>query len=147
MQEFVPQFKSLDSKAKVKIRGSLASGVKLNPKKKSLEGKQFLFNPKDFDIDAYIVSERLFRGAKGKSKYDIRKGSLNGFRNPFVAQLTYQMRKKLEKITGNRDRGNQNNFFIVIRRPFNAKQSIKGDQNLAKEAGLDESHGNPLEID
>ena len=149
VQQFVPQFIALDANAKVKIRGSLATGIKMNPEKKAKNGDRYLFNSSDFDIDAYIVSNLLYRQAlETTSQTDASlRGQISGTKLFSVNTIIKAMRIALGKIAGNRDTGSTAwRFTILIRSEKNADYTTKKDRRNVSDLGFDESEGNPLTI-
>ncbi|MEP6519604.1 eCIS core domain-containing protein [Microcoleus vaginatus] len=149
MQQFVPRFQALDPNAEVHVKGSLASGVKLNPKKRSPSGEPYVFNPTDFDIDAYVKSNALYKQALQKGAVLRKPGEIVGSKSniPGFNQIIWDMRKELAKISGNRDVGDEMfRFNVFIRTDQNASSSIERDQKLAKNINQDASIGNPLII-
>ncbi|HEY9804205.1 MAG TPA: hypothetical protein V6D25_27990, partial [Leptolyngbyaceae cyanobacterium] len=149
MQQFVPRFQALDRDAQVNIRGSLASGVKMNPKKKASNGEPYVFNPTDFDIDAYVVSDNLFRQALNNNPTAARDGQIVGSKSGIkeVNKLIRDMREVLANISGNRDTGNVKwQFNVLIRSSGNADFTTKKDRRAVKTLGLEPSRGNPLTI-
>ncbi|WP_199302655.1 DUF4157 domain-containing protein [Oscillatoria sp. FACHB-1406] len=149
MQKFVPQFIALDPNAEVKIRGSLATGVKMNPEKRAKNGERYLFNPTDFDIDAYVVSETLYRkGLRLTGQQDAAvRGKIIGSKIPEVRQIIKDMRTVLADIAGNRDTGGQEwKFNVVIRSPRNADFTSRKDKQEVENLGLPPSRGNSLKI-
>jgi hypothetical protein len=149
MQAFVPAFKGLDPDAVVRIRGSLASGIKTNPAKVTDSGEQLLFNPSDFDIDAYVESNQLYREAleaEGSSD-EAAHGQVVGSAHPGVNAIIRRMRDVLSGITGNRDTGrNAFRFNVVIRSSRNAAFKTRQDQDKLEELGQPWHWGNPLTI-
>jgi hypothetical protein len=133
VQAFVPRFQALDPAAEVRIRGSIATGVKANPAKVDpVSGKRLLFNPTDFDVDAYIASDKLYGQAltaSGSSDAVIR-GKIPGSRLPAVNAIIREMRVALAKIAGNRDapKAVQYRFNVIIRSVRNDKSTIRQDQ-------------------
>jgi hypothetical protein len=133
VQAFVPRFQALDPVAEVRIRGSIASGVKANPAKVDpVSGKRLLFNPTDFDIDAYIASDKLYGEAlkaAGTSDGAVR-GKIPGSKLPAVNAIIREMRVALAKIAGNRDapKALQYRFNVIIRSVRNDKSTIRQDQ-------------------
>lgn len=149
MLAFVPQFQALDPNAEVHIKGSLASGVKLNPKKRSPTGEPYVFNPTDFDIDAYVKSDKLYRQALENGAQVRKVGEIIGSKSniPGFNKIIWDMRRELAKISGNRDVGEQMfQFNVFIRTQKNVANSIKRDQGLAEGIGSNPSIGNPLII-
>ncbi|BAZ50297.1 hypothetical protein NIES4103_29130 [Nostoc sp. NIES-4103] len=149
MQAFVPQFQALDPNAEVHIKGSLASGVKLNPKKRSPTGEPYVFNPTDFDIDAYVKSDKLYEQAIRNGAEARKAGEIVGSKSRIRAfnEIIKTMREKLAEISGNRDVGEEMyKFNVFIRTQKNVASSIKRDQDLAKKIGRNPSIGNPLII-
>jgi hypothetical protein len=137
MSEFVPEYQKIDPTAQVRIRGSLATGVKMNPDKKSASGEQYAFNPSDFDIDAYVVSEKIFlMGAKGKPAL-IARGEMDGRDIPETAAIITKMQEKLAGVTGNRDTGSKKSrFYVVIRTTTNARDKVLGDRREMTRPGI-----------
>jgi hypothetical protein len=133
VQTFVPRFQALDPAAEVRIRGSIATGVKANPAKVDpVSGERLLFNPTDFDIDAYIASDKLYSDAlkaSGSSDAAVR-GKIPGSRLPAVNAIIREMRVALARIAGNRDapRALQYRFNVIIRSVRNDKSTIRQDQ-------------------
>ncbi|MEH2258766.1 hypothetical protein [Nostoc sp.] len=149
MQQFVPRFQALDPDAQVNIRGSLASGVKMNPKKCASSGEPYVFNPTDFDIDAYVVSDNLFTQALKNNPTAVRNGQIVGSQSGIkeVKQLIWDMREVLAKITGNRDTGEVKwHFNVLIRSSTNASKTTNKDEQSVTALGLERSRGNPLTI-
>ncbi|MEH1949465.1 MAG: DUF4157 domain-containing protein [Nostoc sp.] len=149
MQQFVPRFQALDPDAQVNIRGSLASGVKMNPDKRASSGEPYVFNPTDFDIDAYVVSDNLFRQAIRNNSAAARNGQIVGSKSGIkqVNQLIRDMRDVLGNITGNRDTGNVKwHFNVLIRSSSNADKTTNKDRRSVTALGLEQSRGNPLTI-
>ncbi len=149
MQQFIPRFQALDSKAEVHVKGSLASGVKLNPKKRSPSGEPYVFNPTDFDIDAYVKSDALYRQALQNGAVVRKPGEIVGSKSkiPGFNEIIWDMRKELAQISGNRDVGEEMfRFNVFIRTDENVSSSIKRDQKLAGNIDQDASIGNPLII-
>ncbi len=149
MQKFVPRFQSLDPTAEVHVKGSLAAGVKLNPKKRSESGEPYIFNPTDFDIDAYIVSDKLFTQGIRNGAQARKPGEIVGSKSriPGFNQIIKDMRKELSKISGNRNAGeNEYKFNVYIRTTKNTQKSINRDKGLAREIGIDEERGQPMII-
>lgn len=153
MSAFVPRIQALDPGAEVKARGSLAAGVKLNPKKKSPDGERYLFNPTDFDIDAYIVSDKLYSHAmklQGKTPSKRVKdqkivGSKSGIRE--VKALVIEVREALTVVSGNRNLGEDAwQFNILIRSTGNTTYVQGEDREAVSELGLEPSRGNSLSI-
>jgi uncharacterized protein DUF4157 len=133
VQAFVPRFQALDPAAEVRIRGSIATGVKANPAKVDPgSGERLLFNPTDFDVDAYIASDKLYNDAlkaSGTSDAAVR-GKIPGSRLPAVNAIIREMRVALARIAGNRDapRALQYRFNVIIRSVRNDKSTIRQDQ-------------------
>jgi hypothetical protein len=148
MQQFVPEFQRLDSDAEVHIKGSLASGVKLNPKKRSKKtGEPYIFNPTDFDIDAYVVSDKLFKIGITRGVAIRKPGEMVGSKIQEVNNIIRKMRKELAKISGNRDVGeNEFKFNVFIRTKLNTDKSIEKDRGAAEAIGLPSNRGNPLMV-
>jgi hypothetical protein len=119
---FVERFKALDPLSALRIRGSLASGYK--GQHKALDtGERPLFNPDDFDIDAYLVSDALYLATlkeAGKTD-DAAKGQVTGSSHPKVNEIIRDVRVALARIPGNRDNRDTWRFNIIIRSARNAK--------------------------
>jgi hypothetical protein len=77
MAPFAEQFKSLDKDALLQVRGSLARGLK-GPGKTHPNGKRRPFDPLDFDVDAYVVSDTLFQQAIEKGAAPRNDGEVGG---------------------------------------------------------------------
>jgi hypothetical protein len=143
MQAFVPRFQALDPAAEVRVRGSIATGVKANPTKVDpVSGKRLLFNPTDFDIDAYIASDRLYGlalSASGTMDAAAR-GKIPGSKLPAVNAIIRDMRIALAKIAGNRDapKSLRYRFNVIIR-------SVRNDEYTMRQDNKD--MGGPLTID
>ncbi|HEX3477510.1 MAG TPA: DUF4157 domain-containing protein [Kofleriaceae bacterium] len=133
VQAFIPRFQALDPAAEVRVRGSIATGVKANPNKVDpVSGERLLFNPTDFDIDAYIASDKLYSqavSASGSSDAVVR-GKIPGSKLPAVNAIIRDMRVALAKIAGNRDapRSLQYRFNVIIRSVRNDKFTMQQDQ-------------------
>ncbi|BAZ16713.1 hypothetical protein NIES4071_85910 [Calothrix sp. NIES-4071] len=146
MQAFVPRFQALDTDAEVKIRGSLASGIK-GPNKVDKTGQRLLFNPTDFDIDAYVVSEKLFKEAVKKDPNAAARGQIAGSKHDQVNAIIGEMRIVLAKISGNRDvPPTEWKFNVLIRSRKNAAGTVKRDQKAMEELRFPGEWGNPLEV-
>jgi hypothetical protein len=146
MQHFVPIFQAQDPNAEVRIRGSLATGVKMNPKKKPPDRRRYVFNPTDFDIDAYVVSEKLFTESSPTAE-DRRKGHIAASKHPKLRNVLWDMRRALAKISGNRDIGEEMfKFTVLIRQAANAERTVREDQQGMKRLGFDSSEGNPIVV-
>lgn len=115
------------------MRGSI-TGVKANPKKVHPEtGKRLLFNPTDFDIDAYVASNTLYNQAlkaMGATDEDVG-GKVPGSKLPSVNQIIRDMRVALARIAGNRDapKSLQYRFNVIIRSFRNDNFTIRKDRN------------------
>jgi hypothetical protein len=133
LQPFVPRFRALDPAAELRVRGSLATGVKANPQKVDpVSGLRLLFNPTDFDIDAYIVSDRLYGQAltaSGISDAAVR-GKIAGSKLPAVNAIIREMRVALARIAGNRDapKDQQFRFNVIIRSVKNDEYTVWQDE-------------------
>jgi hypothetical protein len=149
MQPFVSQFLMLDPDAEVKIRGSLATGIKMNPEKIAANGERYLFDPSDFDIDAYVVSDALYLEAlntPGGNDASAR-GQISGTKLPSVNTIIKAMRLELGKIPGNRDKGNKAwRFNVLIRSERNADFTTKKDRSSVAALGFNANDGNPIRI-
>jgi hypothetical protein len=150
MQQFVPRITALDSAAQVRIRGSLAKGIK-GPQKIDKDGGRLRFDPEDFDIDAYVVSNKLYQQAitKGAVVRSGAKGVIVGSQSNIgaIKQIVKEARDVLAKISGNRDTGpDAFHFNIYIRTVANANNTTAKDQADAEDAGLEASRGNPLVV-
>lgn len=151
MQAFMPRFEALAPDAVVSVRGSLATGVKLNPRKRSETGEPYLFNPSDFDVDAYVVSNILYRRAlqaSGQRDAAVR-GKISGKRSrlPEMRGLIRDMSDELAKIAGNRDVGkNKADFDVYIRSTRNAAFVGRQERTEAKKLGVPLEQVKPLEI-
>ena len=77
--------------ARVGYRGSLARGFK-GPHKVDGDGKPLPFNPRDFDIDAFIVSEQL------AAEFGPREWWRSGARIPKINRMQHQIDKKLKRL-------------------------------------------------
>jgi hypothetical protein len=134
VQAFVPKFQALDAAAEVRVRGSIATGVKANPDKVDpVSGKRLLFNPTDFDIDAYIASDKLYKMAvqrEGTSDGAVR-GKIPGSKLPAVNAIIREMRVALAKISGNRDApaALRFRFNVILRSVRNDQQTMRQDGN------------------
>ncbi len=129
MKPFVVQFQKLDPKCDLRIRGSLASGFK-GSKKIDNKGRRLLFDPKNFDIDAYLVSDFLFSEAikteagKDAATLGVVKGSVLKSVNTIIKGL----RKALAKVPGNRDDADaQWRFNVLIRTTKKAEATAHWD--------------------
>ena len=132
MAPFVERFRALDPSASLRVRGSLASGYK-GAQKALPSGKRPLFNPRDFDIDAYLVSDTLYQQALGPAGTTdaVAKGKVVGSNHPKVNAIIRDMRKELAKIPGNRDNVETWHFNVIIRSPRNAAFTERGDRTDA----------------
>jgi hypothetical protein len=148
-QQFVPRFLALDPNAQVRMRGSLASGVKMNPSKVGPNGERLAFNPSSFDIDAYVVSDVLFEQAAENNPDAVRNGQIVGSKSNIrpVQQIIRDMREALANIPGNRDSGeNRFRFNVVIRSSENARYTTNRDRRNVGALGLPRERGNPLVV-
>ncbi|HEX2691429.1 MAG TPA: hypothetical protein VHN14_32680 [Kofleriaceae bacterium] len=139
----MPRFQALDPAAEVRVRGSIATGVKANPDKVDpITGKRLLFNPTDFDVDAYVASNVLYQAALKASgtKDAAARGKIPGSKLPSVNAIIRDMRVALAKIAGNRDapKSLQFRFNVIIRSFKNDEGTIAQD-----ESGM----GGPMTID
>lgn len=128
MSEFIPSIEKLDPDAEVRVRGSLATGVKLNP------NKQGLFNPEDFDIDAYVVSDTLYREIVEKHPDIAAQGSVSGRGHPELKIIIEKMADALAKIEGNRDKAKRDRwrFNVTIRSTKKAREVQQKDADSMK---------------
>ncbi len=108
-----------------------------------------MFNPTDFDIDAYVKSDALYRQALQNGAVVRKPGEIVGSKSkiPGFNEIIWDMRKELAQISGNRDVGEEMfRFNVFIRTDENVSSSIKRDQKLAGNIDQDASIGNPLII-
>ncbi|ACY13834.1 DUF4157 domain-containing protein [Haliangium ochraceum] len=149
MQQFVPDFTALAADAEVRIRGSLASGVK-GPNKTSKTNERLLFDPTDFDIDAYVESDTLYGEAlkADKTSDEVVRGQIAGSRHPKVNEIIRRMRTELAKVTGNRDAPpeSQYKFNVLIRSSRNASFKTYQDRKAMSDLGENPNYGNPLNV-
>ncbi len=154
MQAFIPAFKALDSEAEVYIRGSLVSGVRkmytnnVKPEHRAPNGEPYLFKPTDFDIDAYLESDKIFSEARARG-FEKKRGETNGSNHSGVRAIVRDMKAKLSEITGNRDQGGgkSNKFDVRIRTSKNSEKKRNQDAAAASHFGLDPERGEHMKID
>jgi hypothetical protein len=137
MSPFVEQFKALDPSSSLRIRGSLAVGMrKLHLAKRGYVDLES-WDPTDFDIDAYVVSDTLFASAaKGNDDAQAR-GQVPGSSDAKVNRIIRDMRTVLAKIEGNRDAEETFRFNVILRTTANAADFEQGDRNALWHMGYD----------
>jgi len=152
LTQFTSRFQSFDSNAELKIRGSLAVGVKLSPKKRSISGQPYLFNPTDFDIDAFVVSNSIYETAltKSHSTDDFARGELWAMQSrwPELQQIVLDMRETLQRVSGNRDSGAKKvKFDVKVRSRRNSNFKQRRDIESVSALGLPSDRGQHLSVD
>nr|WP_261282402.1 RHS repeat-associated core domain-containing protein [Serratia fonticola] len=75
----------IDPEAQIGYRGSLATGVK-GPHKLNPDGSRKTFDPTDFDVDAFVVSDKLADAVK-PNRINFRDGS----RHPDINRIQSEM--------------------------------------------------------
>ena len=148
LQTIVPSIKIIDPSAEVAIRGSLASGVKMNPAKRSTSGEPYAFNPTDFDVDVFVVSESIYRMITQRdATADVsNRGQAPATRLREMKPVVKAAWTALSKITGNRDGDPKESwkFNIIVRTPKNAAFYRKRDEAHVTQLGLGKNRGTPL---
>lgn len=117
MSKYVSQVKSLDPNGELQYRGSLAKGKKFDKKTE----KHVAFDPTDFDVDAFISSDAIWKTAaenSGKVSGAIlsRESGISKIRN-----IEKSLKKELLVVPGMRKSGKLADFEIIIRSVSDAK--------------------------
>ena len=112
---YIKKIKEMDPDAKVGYRGSLATGVK-GPHKGNAP-----FDPNDFDIDAFIVSDKLAAKFPGNERW--RSGSRNKKINSMQIEIDEKLRASLKGLRKKDKRGRDDRFTfrIYTYKEFNSK--------------------------
>jgi hypothetical protein len=123
MQKFLDAVHALDPEAKIGIRGSLPRGLK-GIHKLGPNGEQLLFDASSFDVDAFIVSDKMIdevnKAGKLTSEKWINQTSIPGSRIQAVESLEIEIDKTLRsnpKLYGLRNE----KFNFIIRSSKNAE--------------------------
>ncbi len=149
LEGFVQSFTALDENAVLAVRGSLASGIK-GPVKTGPEGERLLFNPTNFDVDAYVVSDTLYEQALASSRTDdaAAGGQVDGVELPAVEAIIREMRVALGVVVGNRDAParRQPHFTVLIRSTRNAAFKRRVDREAMQALGKPAEWGNAMII-
>ena len=149
LEGFLPALEALDPAGVMQIRGSLAKGIK-NARKVGPGGERLRFNPEEFDVDLYVVSQRLFDEAVEQGAPLRGEGEIVGSQSeiPGFEQLVRDIRDELAKISGNKDSGDEAwKFNIFLRTPANAEEAVAEERADAVAGGLPPERGDPLTIE
>jgi hypothetical protein len=110
MSKYVPLIKKLDPNAELMYRGSLAKGKKFD---KASE-KHVAFNPNDFDVDAFIMSDKIWEMAReSMGNEEPYWGSRS--RIEVIMGVIKNLKTELLEVNGMRKYGKVASFDIIIK--------------------------------
>ncbi len=147
LAQFIPQVEALGPGVQMKVRGSLAKGIKY---RRGPHGEVLRFDPEDFDVDVYIMSDELVDSALeagARARLNNRPGTElwgSSSRLREIRNLVTAMRQAVAQITGIRD---TEGFDIIIRSSLNEAAVLEEDRREVQRAGLDLSHAAPMTIE